>query len=132
MTEPNPPGPGGQTPPPQGTPAQPYTKTELLAALRAIEDRLYSSEVEAKIKATLTPDQIQAFVAARLHLTAVIAQVNAALMSDIREDLEKQSGPLRQGIGDLTTSLNRLEGAVEWAKAVNGLIGLLGQVVPLI
>lgn len=116
------------TPTPQDTT---FTKTELLELLRDIEKRLYSRKVEQQIE-PLDLVERQQFVAARLHLTAVIATVNAALMRDIREDLDAQSASLRQGITDLDGSLKTLTGAKQWASAVNGVISLLGNVVSLL
>jgi hypothetical protein len=105
-----------------------FTKTELLASLRAVESRLYSPAVEAKVK-PLSADQRQQFVAERLHLTAVITQLTASLMKDIREDLDRQSPALRQGIDGLAGSLNDLDDAAQWAGAVSSVIGLIGKVI---
>lgn len=108
-----------------------FTKTELLALLRDIEKRLYSRKVEKQIE-PLDLEERQQFVSARLHLTSVIATVNAALMRDIREDLQAQSASLRQGITDLDGSLTKLTAAKQWASAINGVVGLLGNVVSLL
>jgi len=108
-----------------------FTKTELLAKLRDVEKQLYSRRVEKQVE-PLPLEERQKFVASRLHLTAVIAKVNASLMRDIREDLEGQSASLRQGIADLDGSLRSLTSAKQWASAVNGVIGLLGRVVGLL
>lgn len=108
-----------------------FTKTELLAMLRDVEQRLYSSKVEKQV-APLSLEERQQFVASRLHLTAVIAKLNASLMRDIREDLDAQSASLRRGIADLDGSLKSLTNAKQWASAVNGVITLLGNVVSLL
>lgn len=108
-----------------------FTKSELLSMLRDVEKQLYSRKVEQKI-APLSVEERQQFVASRLHLTSVIATLNAALMRDIREDLDAQSASLRQGIADLDGSLKALTDAKQWASAVNGVITLLGNVVSLL
>lgn len=108
-----------------------YTKTELVATLRDLRQQLYSPQVEARVKELDFSDR-QDFVAARLHLTELITEVNQALMRDIREELEKQSPALRQGIASLKGSLDRLNAANQWAGAVNQVVGVLGRIVPLI
>lgn len=108
-----------------------YTKTELVATLRDLRQQLYSPQVEARVK-ELNFTERQDFVAARLHLTELITEVNQALMRDIREELEKQSPALRQGIASLKGSLDRLNAADQWAAAVNQVVGVLGRIVPLI
>lgn len=107
------------------------TKTGLLAHLRGLERQLYSQEVVAKVKQQ-PKDQQLAFAQARLHLTDVIAKLNASLMREIREKLEAQSTELQEGIDRLSSSLGKLEGAVSWASAVNSVIGTLGKIIPLL
>jgi len=53
-------------------------------------------------------------------------------LSDIADKLEQQSVALQTGLQDLEGSLNALTGAVGWAGAVNGIIGVIGQVIPLL
>ena len=110
---------------------QAFTKTELLEGLRDVEKQLYNRKVEQQVQ-PLSLAERQQFVAARLHLTSIIATLNASLMRDIREDLEAQSASLRQGISDLDGSLRALTNAKQWASAVNGVIGLLGKIVSLL
>lgn len=103
----------------------------LLDGLRTIEVQLFGIEVVQQVQ-QLSGDDKQAFVAARLHLTSVINQLNTAQISDIADSLEKHSAELRTGIQDLGSSLGKLTGAATWASALNGIIGVIGQVIPLI
>jgi hypothetical protein len=80
----------------------------------------------------LTDPEKQAFVSARLTLTSVISQLETAQLSDIADKLEQQSAALQTGIQSLESSLNTLTGAAGWASAVNGIIGVIGQVIPLL
>jgi hypothetical protein len=104
---------------------------QLLDSLRTIEVELFSIEVVDQVQ-QLSDAEKQAFVAARLHLTSVINMLNTAQLSDIADKLEQNSGELRTGIQDLEGSLNTLTGAAGWASAVNGIIGVIGQVIPLL
>lgn len=104
---------------------------QLLDSLRTIEIQLFSFEVVDQVQQLADADK-QAFVAARLHLSSVINQLNTAQLSDIADKLEQCSSQLRTGIQDLEGSLNTLTGAVGWASAVNGIIGVIGQVIPLL
>lgn len=104
---------------------------QLLDSLRTIEVQLFSIEVVDQVQQLSDADK-QAFVAARLHLTSVINQLNTAQLSDIADKLEQQSAALRTGIQGLEGSLNTLTGAAGWAAAVNGIIGVIGQVIPLL
>ncbi len=110
------------------------TKSGLLAHLRALESQLYSQEVVDQVKAMFKdqPDQQLAFAQSRLHLTAIIATINASLLREIREGLEAQTEELQQGMDQLSDSLGRLEAAAGWAKAVNGVINTLGKIVSLV
>jgi hypothetical protein len=116
----------------QAAAATPETAEQVLARLRDLELQLFSLPVIEQVKQLPSAAEKQAFVAARLHLTAVVAQLNAAVLGDIRSQLEQESTALRQGIGDLTDSLDRLQGAVGWAAAINSVIGVVGQVVSLL
>lgn len=104
---------------------------QLLDSLRTIEVELFSIEVVDQVQ-QLSDTEKQAFVAARLHLTSVINTLNTAQLSDIADKLEQHSGELRTGIQDLEGSLSTLTGAAGWASAVNGIIGVIGQVIPLL
>lgn len=103
----------------------------LLDALRTIEVQLYGIEVVQQVQ-PLPDEERQAFVAARLHLTSVINQLNTAQLSNIADQLEQQSSELRQGIQALQKSLGTLTGAAGWASAINGVIGIIGKVIPLL
>lgn len=111
--------------------AAPFTKRVLLEVLRALRDQLLSPEVEAKVK-KLSFAKRQEFVATRLLLTNAINTLNKCLMKDIRQKLEQQSPKLHEGIGSLAKSLGKLERATKWAAAINGIVALLGKVVPLL
>ncbi len=104
---------------------------KLLDALRTIEVELYGIQVVQQVQ-QLTDAEKQDFVSARLLLTSVINQLNTAQLSDIADKLEQKSGELQTGIQSLQKSLNTLTGASGWAAAVNGIIGVIGQVVPLL
>ncbi|MCB1053936.1 MAG: hypothetical protein KDD11_00305 [Acidobacteria bacterium] len=109
----------------------PITKTAVLEALREVEARLFSAPVVAEVKKQPLQQQME-FAQSRLHLTAVITRLNASLMSEIRQRLEAQAPALDAGIGGLTVALTQLEGAAGWAKAIDGVIRLLGKVVSLL
>lgn len=104
---------------------------QLLDGLRTIEVQLFGIEVVQQVQQLADADK-QAFVAARLHLTSVINQLNTAQLSAIADGLEQHSAELQQGIQSLQKSLGALDGASQWAAAVNGIIGVVGQVIPLI
>jgi len=101
---------------------------QLLDSLRTIEVELFGIEVVQQVQQLSDPEK-QAFVAARLHLTSVINQLDTAQLSEIADKLEQQSGALREGIQSLQKSLDTLTGAAGWASAVNGIIGIIGQVI---
>lgn len=113
--------------PDEGTAQQPYSKAELLQRLRVIEERLFSDAVEVKVR-ELPADERQTFVSARLSLSKLILEVNASLLADIEQGLAAHSGPLRDGIDGLDQALEKLEAAVRWAGAINGVIGVVGKV----
>lgn len=104
---------------------------QLLDSLRTIEIQLFSIEIVDQVQQLTDPEK-QAFVSARLHLSSVINTLNTAQLSDIADKLEQQSAALQTGIQDLEGSLNALTGAAGWAAAVNGIIGVIGQVIPLL
>lgn len=105
--------------------------SQLLDALRTIEVQLYGIEVSQQV-AQLSDAQKQEFASARLHLGSVINQLNTAQLSQIEDKLQQQDATLQQGIRSLQTSLDHLTGASEWASAVNGIIGVIGQIIPLV
>jgi hypothetical protein len=104
---------------------------QLLDSLRTIEVELFGIEVVDQVQ-QLSDAEKQTFVSARLSLTSVINQLNTAQLSDIADKLEQHSGELRTGIQSLQKSLDTLTGAAGWASAVNGIIGVIGQVIPLL
>lgn len=104
---------------------------QLLDGLRTIEVQLFGIEVVQQVQ-QLSDAEKQAFVAARLHLTSVINQLNTAQLSQIADGLEQHGAELQQGIQSLERSLGSLEGASGWAAAVNNIIGVVGQVIPLL
>jgi len=104
---------------------------KLLDGLRTIEVQLYGIEVVQQVQQLADADK-QAFVAARLHLTSVINQLDTAQLSDIADSLEQHSAELKEGIQSLEKSLGDLTGASTWASALNGIIGVIGQIIPLI
>lgn len=104
---------------------------QLLDGLRTIEVQLFGIEVVQQVQ-QLSDAEKQAFVAARLHLTSVINQLNTAQLSDIADKLEQHTSELREGIQSLQKSLGDLTGAAQWTGAVNGIIGVVGQIIPLL
>lgn len=104
---------------------------QLLDALRTIEVELFGIEVVQQVQ-QLSDAEKQEFVAARLHLTSVINELNTAQLSDIADKLESHKTELQSGIQSLEKSLDSLTGAAGWAAAVNGIIGVIGQVIPLL
>jgi hypothetical protein len=106
----------------------------LLKRLEALESQLYSQEVEEAVKAALKdqPDQQSAFVQARLGLTATILKLKASQLSEIREDLQAKANELNQGIDELAGACGRLEAAVTWTQALNGVISAVGKIVSLV
>ncbi|HEX3126121.1 MAG TPA: hypothetical protein VH394_02230, partial [Thermoanaerobaculia bacterium] len=97
----------------------------LLDELRTIEVELYGIEIVQQVQ-QLSDAEKQEFVAARLHLTSVINELNTAQLSDIADKLEQHKGELQSGIQSLQKSLDSLTGASGWAAAVNGIIGVIG------
>jgi hypothetical protein len=106
-------------------------KQQLLEELRDLEIQLFGFEVVEQVK-QLPDDQKQAFAAARLHLTSVINQLNTAQLQDIADQLEQHAGELQAGISQLGQSLNSLQGASNWTAAINSIIGVVGQIIPLL
>jgi hypothetical protein len=104
---------------------------QLLGSLRAIETQLYGIEVTQQVQA-LSDTEKQEFVSARLNLTSVINQLDTAQLGEIESKLEQNDAALQQGIQSLQKSLDDLTGASEWAGAVNGIIGIVGQIIPLV
>lgn len=104
---------------------------QLLDELRTIEVQLFGIEVVQQVQ-QLSDAEKQEFVSARLHLTSVINDLNTAQLSDIADKLEQHKDELQSGIHSLEKSLDSLTGAAGWAAAVNGIIGVIGQVVPLL
>jgi uncharacterized phage infection (PIP) family protein YhgE len=104
---------------------------QLLDSLRTIEVELFGIEIVQQVQ-QLSDAEKQEFVSARLHLISIINQLNTAQLSDIADKLEQHSGELADGIQSLQKSLDKLTGASGWAAAVNGIIGVIGQVIPLL
>ena len=104
---------------------------QLLDSLRAIETQLYGIEVTQQVQQLSDADK-QAFVAARLQLTSVIDQLDTAQLGEVEGNLQQYSAELQDGIQSLQKSLDDLTGASEWAGAVNSIVGVVGQIVPLV
>jgi len=105
--------------------------SQLLDALRTIEVQLYGIEVVQQVQ-QLSDTQKQDFASARLHLDSVINQLNTAQISQIADKLQQKDAGLEQGIQSLQKSLDDLTEASAWAGAVNGIIGVIGQIIPLV
>jgi hypothetical protein len=106
------------------------TKKATLEYLRLVENHLYSTAVEAEISKLEFQKQFD-FFSARLSFTASIGKLNASLMQEIRNDLQAQADSIKAGIDGLKESLVKLEDAVQWAKAVNGITSSIAKVVSL-
>ena len=107
------------------------TREELLTEMRATEKELYSVATETEIK-KLPKDKIKDFVNQQSSWTTAIATLETALLQEIREQLEQQSGALREGIGKLNASLAKIESAAGWAAAIGGVLDVVGKVVKLV
>lgn len=123
-----------QTMAPDAPAAGSYTTAALLERLRTLEAQLYSPEVVEAVKAAFKddPDQQLAFAQARLDLTATIATLNASQLREIREDLQAEAEELHRGVDELAGAFGRLEAAVGWAKALNGVISVVERIVSLV
>jgi hypothetical protein len=120
------------TSPSEPTPQPTLTSfAELMAQLRLLENQLYSSEVVAQAK-QLPDEERQSFASGRIHLTTLITELNTAELASIREQLEAEGPALSEGIDSLSGKLAHLENANTWAQALNGVIGLVGKLVPLL
>jgi len=115
-------------PPQQQPAAEPLTPATLLAQLTMLRNQLMSTDAVQQV-AQLDLAQRQAFVDARGRLGSQITRLQTEQLKDIRLQLDEQSAALQQGMDNLERSLNRLESVNSWAGAINGVIGLLGQIV---
>lgn len=97
------------------------------AELRALEEKLYSDEVVSRVE-QLPDNQKQAFVSARLALTSTVAELGARQLEAIGQQLAEESSELATGIRDLSASLDRLDGAADWAGKIDDLLDLIAQV----
>ena len=125
--------------PGEPTPDQPaaeaavaMTPAELLAQLRMLQNQLFSTEVVEQVKQLPAQADKQEFVDARARLGTAITRLETEQLADIRQQLEQASGALQQGLDDLDRSLNRLESVNAWAGAINGVLGIVTQLVPLL
>jgi DNA-binding transcriptional MerR regulator len=110
----------------------PMTPAELLAQLRLLQNQLFSTEVVDQVKQLPAQADKQDFVDARARLGTQITRLETAQLAEIRQQLEQASGALQQGIDDLGRSLARLENVNAWAGAINGVLGIVAQIVPLL
>ncbi len=117
---------------PEGQPAaETLTPQTLLAQLTMVQNQLNDPETVARV-AQLAQTDRQAFVDARGRLGSEITRLQTAQLEELRLQLEQQSAALQQGLDDLTLALGRLESANAWAGAINGVLGLLGQIVAVV
>ena len=105
--------------------------SQLLDALRKIEAQLYGADIVQQVQ-QLSDTEKQEFASARLNLTSVINQLSTAQLTQIEGKLEQNDAALQQGIQSLQTSLGDLTAASSWASAINGVIGTIGQIIPLV
>jgi hypothetical protein len=150
MSDPNDPGTNGQAPPADDPVTEAQTAADqasveasqalanpqadlnaLLDSLRTVQVQLFGIEVVQQVQ-QLSDAEKQAFVASRLHLGSVINQLNTAQLSQIADALAQHTGELRQGIQSLNRSLDTLTGAASWASAINSVIAVIGQIIPLL
>jgi len=111
--------------------AQPaITKKAALEYLRGIEVQLYARKTE-KAVAKLGFSEKMDFFRERAAFSALILALNAQLMRDIGENLQAEARSLKQGMDNISTSLKKLEGAAQWAKAINTTVTSIGKVVKL-
>jgi chromosome segregation ATPase len=104
---------------------------QLLDSLRTCETQLYGIQVVQQVQ-QLSDTEKQEFASARLHLTSVINQLSTAQLTQIESKLEQNDAALQQGIQSLQKSLGDLTAASSWASAINGVIGTIGQIIPLV
>jgi hypothetical protein len=102
---------------------------DILPALRALKEQLFSREATAEIK-KCSEETRKAFVAERMRLTETILDLETAQLSEIRQDLEEQGEALNEGITELTTSLKKLEKAAQWAQSLSSVLSVVSKIVP--
>lgn len=124
--------PGEPTPEQPTAPAEPMTLQELLAQLRMAQNHATSDAALAQ--AAQLPDQAQkqAYVDAVADLGTTITRLETAQLAEIRQLLEGHSAELQDGIDNLESSLGHLENVNAWAGAINGVLGIITQIVPLV
>jgi len=106
-------------------------KDALLARMRDIESQLYSQDAELKVKEE-GGEAVQQFVAERASFTAAIASLQASGYRDIANDMAQHGPKLEQTTDQLKRDLGSLENTAAWAGAINGVLGTLGKVIPLV
>ena len=100
-------------------------------ALKDLEEKLYGFEVEDRVR-QLPDEEKHAFVAARLALTGTLDRLEAERLEDIERQLAGDSRNLSAGIRELDGALGRLDQAVHWAGQINGVLGFLQKIVPVL
>ena len=106
------------------------TKKEAIESLRAVERLLHSDDVVDAVAELPFAEQLR-FDRARIAFGNYVTRLNAKLMQEIGDDLQAQARSLRQGIGELSDKLDKLEGAVQWAKTINGITECVAKVVKI-
>jgi biopolymer transport protein ExbB/TolQ len=106
------------------------TKDEVLAKLRALENRLRSAEVQ-NFMAGQPQNVKDNFVEFRIQLSQIVAQLGNAQLEDIAARLNELSPDLQAGIGSLENALSRLDDAIAIINTISSLVGLVGRVIAL-
>ena len=103
---------------------------DLLPALRALHEKTLGPEAQEAVR-TLGPEERKAFVTERMRLAAAILHLETAALSELRQELEKNSAGLNQGIVELTQSLSELERASQWAQGLGKVVSTLSMILPV-
>ena len=107
------------------------TRDELLAALRELEGKLRSAKVQSHFAAQDEHTR-RRFVAVRIELSRAIGELTNEQLATVERQLNHLDGDLRVGITGLQRVLDDLADTVAIFDAAGKILGLVGQVVPLV
>ena len=107
------------------------TKDELLTALRALELKLHSVEVQEHFVAQDASTR-ERFVAERIELSRMVGLLTHAQLATIHDQLSRLDRDLQDGIEDLEETLDQLGDTVAFFDATGKILGLVGRVLALV
>jgi hypothetical protein len=107
------------------------TKDELLAALRVLELKLHSVDVQDHFRTQDAPTR-ERFVAERIELSRMVGLLTHAQLATIQQQLSQLDVDLREGIDDLKQTLDELADTVAIFTATSRILGLVGRVLALV